>query len=87
MPSTLSKEEIVERGRELYERDIAPKISEGERGRFLVVDVLTGDYAIAETDIAAANQVKARAPNAVLYYMRIGSPAAYRLGGSLRLKR
>ena len=87
MPTTLSSDEIVQRGREIYEREIASQIGVGDQGRFLVIDVMTGEHAIADTDVAAAGQVRIKNPSAELYYVRIGSPVAYRLGGSLRLKR
>ncbi|HLJ10667.1 MAG TPA: hypothetical protein VKU82_05740, partial [Planctomycetaceae bacterium] len=48
---------------------------------FLVMDVLTGEYEFADDDRIASHRVLARHPNALLYGIRIGSPAAYRIGG------
>jgi hypothetical protein len=53
----------------------------GHFGHFLIVDILSGDYEIDEEDLAASNRLLARRPNGVLYGLRIGYPAAYRLGG------
>ncbi len=41
MPTTFTKEEIAQRGREIYDREIRPKVESDNTGRFLVVDVLT----------------------------------------------
>ena len=85
MPTTLTKEEIAQRGREIYDRDVRPKVESANKGRFLVVDVLSGAFEIADSDRAASDQLKARIPDAVIYGLRIGHRAAYRLGGPSRI--
>jgi hypothetical protein len=47
----------------------------------VLIDVETGDYEIDREDLDATNRILARRPDAVLYGLRIGYPAAYRLGG------
>ncbi len=86
MPSTLTKEEIAQRGREIFERDIRANVEAGNKGRFLVVDILTGAYEIADTDRTASDQLKARKPDAVIYGVRIGFRTAYRIGGPSRIR-
>jgi hypothetical protein len=44
--SAYTKEEIARRGREIYERDIRPGVERDHDGRFLVVDVTSGNYEI-----------------------------------------
>lgn len=72
--------EIVRLGKERYERDLRMLVEPIHKGRFLVVDVVTGDYEIADTDRGASAQAKARNPDAVLFGVRIGYPTAYRIG-------
>lgn len=75
-----TKEEIARRGLELYERDIRPRVESEHAGRFLVVDITTGDYEIAEDDLTASDRAMAKNPDAVLFGLRIGRGYAYRLG-------
>lgn len=73
-------EEIGKRGQLLYDQKIRDKVEAGNRGKFLVVDITTGEYEIGDTDLAASDRAIDKNPDAVLYGVRIGYPAAYRLG-------
>lgn len=75
-------EEVAQRGRELYERKIRAEVEKEHAGKFLVVDVNTGEYEMDEEDVAAFDRALVRNPGAVLYGIRIGEPVAYRLGVS-----
>ncbi len=79
--SQISDSEIARRGQELYERFVRPNVESGHEGEFVAVDVETGAYEIDATDIAAIERARAKRPDAPLYIVRIGHPAAYRLGG------
>ena len=74
-------EEVASRGEALYEQRIRPHVEATHRGKFVVVDIETGDYEIDADDLAATKRALAKRPDAVLYGVRIGSPTAYRLGG------
>ena len=76
--------EIVQRGQEIYERQIRDKVLTEHRGKFLVVDTETGDYEIDKEDVTALKRLRARHPDAVFYILRIGYRAAYSLGGRLQ---
>lgn len=77
---TYSTEEIVRRGREIYEREVRIDVEDSHDGEFVVVDVTTGAWEVAEDDVAASDKLLARNPGAVLYFARVGRSAAYRLG-------
>ena len=81
MPQHYTAHEIVQRGKSLYETRIRPQVEEGSKGQFLVVDIETGEYEIAQDDLTASNRAIAKNPHAVLYGVRIGHPTAYRMGG------
>jgi hypothetical protein len=74
-------EEVARRGQELYEGKIRQKVEPEQIGRFLVVDIESGDYEVADDDLAASDRILARRPNAILYGLRVGRDYAYRLGG------
>jgi hypothetical protein len=73
-------EEVVQLGREIYEREIRVQVEASHDGEFVVVDVTTRAWDIDEDDVAASERVLAKNPDAVLYFARIGRRAAYRLG-------
>lgn len=82
---TLSAQEIGERGRALYDRDIRPHVESGNIGKFLVLDVDTGEYEIDTDQMAAFDRAIARKPNGNRYLIRIGSSTAHRLGGHMTI--
>lgn len=76
-----TKEEVVRRGQALYEQTIREKVEEPNRGKFLVLDVETGEYEIDADELAALDRAAAKRPDPFLYLIRIGYPAAHRIGG------
>lgn len=77
--------EVVSRGEEIYAQDIRQKVEPAQRGKFLVLDIETGDYEVDEEDLQACERLLARKPQAVVFGLRIGYPVAFRIGGSLGL--
>ena len=76
---TYTVDEIVERGMALYERAIRSKVEEGNKGKFLVINIETGEYEIDSSHLAASDRAAARHPDAPLFAMRIGYPALGRI--------
>lgn len=77
------KEEVVRRGREIYERKIRAKVEPEHEGEFLAVDITDGSYEVGESDVEVSEAALRKNPEAVLYLMRIGRTAAYRIGAGL----
>jgi hypothetical protein len=82
------KDEIARRAKDLYERRVRRKAeAEGaNEGRFLALDVESGDYEIADDALGASAGLRRRRPDATVYLMRVGRPgdrprAGFRLGG------
>lgn len=76
-----SKEEIMRRGEERYQREIRDKVEQGNEGKILVLDIDTGDYEIDDDHLQATRRALAKHPDAVLYSLRIGYPSLGKIGG------
>lgn len=70
----------AERGQALYDAQIRAQVEGEHRGKFLILDVNTGEYEVDAEDLAACHRLLARKPDAVLFGVRVGHRAAYRLG-------
>lgn len=81
--SAYTKEEIVRLGREIYARKIRDAVEPRHDGEFVAVDVATGSYEIAADGITAAHRIRESNPEAVLCFLRVGHPTAYRVGAPL----
>jgi hypothetical protein len=77
-----SGDEMVRRANEIYAR-LKPQVEEGNIGKFILIDVETGEYEIDRDDIVAGDRLYARLPDPQLFCMRIGYRAAHSFGGSL----
>ena len=74
-----TKEEIARRGKEIYERDIRSLVEAGNKGRVVAIDVRTGEYELADDALTSASQLRARLPEAEIFFMRVGYPGLHRI--------
>lgn len=68
-----SKEEFARRGDEIYDRDIKPHVNQADHGKFVVIDIETGDYEIDRNEIVAHDRLALRHPDAQVWLRRVGS--------------
>ena len=78
-----SPQEVESRGEEIYEKQIRQNVETGNKGKFVVIDIETGEYEVDEDDLQATKRALAKRADAVLYGLRVGYPAAYTLGGHI----
>jgi hypothetical protein len=78
-----SPEEVASRGEEMYDRQLRENVETGNKGKFIIIDIETGQYEIDEDDLQATKRALAKRGGAVLYGLRIGYPTAYTLGGHI----
>lgn len=76
-----SKEEFARRGDAIYENIILARLKADDKGKFVAIDIETGDYEINADELAACDQLRTRHPNAQTWMVRIGSRFVHRLGG------
>jgi hypothetical protein len=82
MPATeprRSLEEIARLGAEVFDRQVRPALRPEDDGKFVALDIGTGDYELDEDDYAAVTRLRNRRPSAEVWLGRVGQPAAYRM--------
>lgn len=75
-----SAEETARRGDGIYERDILSHLGLEDEGKFVVIDVEAGAYAIDRDEVAASDRLLARHPDAQVWLRRVGSRYTHRFG-------
>jgi hypothetical protein len=75
-------EETGRLGEAIYQREIRPKVMPNCKGKFLAIDVRSGEYEM-DDDLTATRRLQTRIPGAEIYALRIGYRAAYSLAGRL----
>ncbi len=85
-PTRRPREETARLGKEIYERDILPQVEDDHFGEYVAIDVETGDWVVADGEIAAVERLRALRPEAIDVLMeRVGYRALRSFGGgSLR---
>ena len=80
------REETAHLGKEIYERDIRRQVEADHHGEIVAIDVDSGNWAVADGEIAALDRLRAMRPSAVnVLCERVGYRALRSFGaGSLR---
>ena len=69
--------DLIEFGREMYRRDVLPRIPHVRNGMMAVLDMASGDYEIDIRAADAGSRLESRRPDAVLHIERVGSPTPF----------
>ena len=81
-----SKEETARLGDEIYRRDVKAQVQTDHDGEYVAVDVDTGHWAVAESELAASDSLLAQCPDPIdVWLLRVGYRAVASIGsGALR---
>ena len=75
----LTNDEIARCGKEIYYRDILPKIEPGNDGRIVAIDIYTGEFEMSDDLRVCTGRLKERVPTAEIFLMRVGFPTFSRM--------
>ena len=81
-----SADHIVDAGSRLYHERIRANVERMHAGKFLALDIDSGEYEIADSLLSASRRLRARLPDAAVFGVRIGYDTAIRVGGHARVK-
>ena len=56
-----TQEEFAQRGNEIYESQVRPKVEEGNRGKIVAIDIETGTFELAKDAMTASKQLLEKA--------------------------
>jgi hypothetical protein len=74
--------ELARLGAEVFDRRVRPSLRPEDDGKFVAVDVVSGEYEIDQDDYAAVTRLRARVPAADVWLARAGSPATCRIASA-----
>ena len=82
MPATETRRSLEEIGRlgdEAIARFVTPNVKPEDDGKFVAIDIDSGDYELDEDDLGAINRLRARCPSAEVWLGCVGQPSAYKM--------
>jgi hypothetical protein len=83
----MTMDEIVARGKALYEQRLRPLLATPENmGKLLMIDVDSGDYELGEdgNDVELYRRLRSRQPRAQVFSLKVGYRTADAVGTSLQ---
>ena len=78
-----NKEDTPAIGRAIYREKIRPTLGPEQKGKIVVIDVKSGDYAIADRHLDADIELRKRRPDAFTWEESVDMPITYRVHSSV----
>lgn len=75
-------DELARLGAEVFDRHVRPSLRPEDDGKFVAIDVASGEYEVDPDDYAAVTRLRARVPPADVWLARVGSRATCRIGAA-----
>jgi len=82
---TLSKKAFAQRGETIYQANVHPRINSDDDGKFVAIDIVSGDFEIHPDELRASDLLAARHVDAQIWLRRIGRDYAHRFGPRSRV--
>jgi hypothetical protein len=79
-----TKEEFAQKGNEIYETQVRPKVEEGNRGKIVAIDIEIGAFELAKDAMTASRLLLEKQPNAQIWRVRIGHKGVHRLNNHFK---
>lgn len=70
-------DDVARRGREAYDRIVRPILRSEDQGKYVAIDVHSGEFEIDASDYAAVMRLRGRLVDPEVWLERAGYPAAY----------
>ena len=81
MPTTKrTLDELAGLGEDIFDRQVRPALRPEDHGKFVAIDVGSGEYELDEDDYTAVMRLRTRCPASDVWLMQAGYPTTYRIG-------
>ena len=72
--------EAAQRGDALYARYVEPGVKPSDRGKFVAIDLASGEFEMDADELVAVRRIRHRRPGTMVWITRVGSRYAHRFG-------
>jgi hypothetical protein len=76
-----TSEEFARRGQEIFDRKIAAVVQGEDPYKYVAIDIESEDFEVDKDQLAAADRLFQKNPEAQLWFRRVGFPVAEWIGG------
>ncbi|MBI3303504.1 MAG: hypothetical protein HYZ72_15680 [Deltaproteobacteria bacterium] len=75
--SAINKERLVAQGEVIYQQRLKGHLEPAYHGQIVAIEVESGDYFIGKSVTEAAKKARAKHPQKLFYFVKIGFPAVH----------
>ncbi len=75
-----SPDDLARLGEQIYDQCIRPTLQPADIGKFVAIDIGTGEYEIDEDDYTAVMRLRTRIPTADMWLMQAGYLTSCQIG-------
>ena len=80
----LNPDEIVKRGEEIYEEKLKASLEPSNNGKFVAIEVISGDYFVGDTIIEALEKGRTAYPDKLFHTIKIGFKGIYKMSSCIK---
>lgn len=70
----------IEKAEELYQSKLRPVLEPTQKGKYIAIDIVSGDYFIGSEILEAYEKASQKYPDRTFVYKRVGYPAVRFVG-------
>lgn len=74
--AAVNKDRLVAQGQEVYE-EIKDQLEPDHHGEIVAIEVESGEYFLGDSVVAAAKKGRAKHPDKLFFFVKIGYPAVH----------
>lgn len=78
--NSLTPEQVAERGQQIYNERLKAILEPSHHGKFVVIEVESGDYFVAGSVIEALGEAQKKYPNKVFHTIKVGFDGIFKMG-------
>jgi hypothetical protein len=82
--NALTTDQVAAKGQKIYDEKLKGILEAENKGKFVVIEVESGDYFVADTVLEALQKAKEKYPNKILHAIRIGYEGIFKMGSYAR---
>lgn len=76
----LTPQQVSEKGQQIYNEKLKSELEPDNRGKFLVIEVESGEFFLGDTIIEALQKAKDKYPTKLFHTVRIGYEGIFKMG-------
>ncbi|MDD2785570.1 MAG: hypothetical protein PHS79_01600 [Patescibacteria group bacterium] len=76
----LTPEQIASKGEKIYQEKLRAILEPKENGRFVMIEVLSGEYFLGDSILDALKKARVKYPDSIFHTIKVGYEGVFKMG-------